>query len=82
MWKTVLALLVTIIVVPVLAFTMDEPLTGLQHGILIKLLVVYLAAALLCFLVSTISGNYSQVDKLWSLIPIAYVWIVTVQSGG
>ncbi len=74
MWKTVLALLVTIIVVPVLAFTMDEPLTGLQHGILIKLLVVYLAAALLCFLVSSIAGNYSQVDKLWSLMPIAYVW--------
>ncbi len=81
MWKTVLALLVTIIVIPILAFTMDEPLTGLQHGILIKLLIVYLAAALLCFVVSTITGNYSQVDKLWSLIPIAYVWIVTVQSG-
>lgn len=81
MWKTALALLVTIIVIPILAFTMDEPLTGLQHGILIKLLIVYLAAALLCFVVSTITGNYSQVDKLWSLIPIAYVWIVTVQSG-
>ncbi|RLD94743.1 MAG: hypothetical protein DRJ29_04955 [Bacteroidetes bacterium] len=48
---------------------------------MIKLLIVYLAAALLCFVVSTITGNYSQVDKLWSLIPIAYVWIVTVQSG-
>ena len=81
MWKTVLALLVTIIVIPILAFTMDEPLTGLQHGILIKLLIVYLAAALLCFVVSTITGNYSQVDKLWSLIPIAYVGMVTVQSG-
>lgn len=81
MWKTALALLVTIIVIPVLAFTMDEPLTDLQHGILIKLLVVYLAAALLCFVVSTISGNYSQVDKLWSLMPIAYVWMVTVETG-
>lgn len=81
MWKTVLALLVTIIVIPVLSFTMDEPLTDLQHGILIKLLFVYLAAALLCFLVSTISGNYSQVDKLWSLIPIAYVWMVAFETG-
>ena len=81
MWKTALALLVTIIVIPVLAFTMDEPLTGLQHGILIKLLVVYLAAALLCFLVSSIAGNYSQVDKLWSLMPIAYVWMVAVETG-
>jgi len=81
MWKTVLALLVTIIVIPIFAFIMDEPLTDFQHGILIKLLVVYLAAALFCFLVSSISGNYSQVDKLWSLIPIAYVWIVAFETG-
>jgi steroid 5-alpha reductase family enzyme len=81
MWKTVLALLVTIIVIPILAFTMDEPLTDVQNGILMKLLIVYLAAALLCFIVSTISKNYSQVDKLWSLIPIAYVWMVAVDSG-
>ena len=81
MWKTVLALLVTIIVIPILAFTMDEPLSASQNEILVNLLIVYLVAALLCFVVSTITGNYSQVDKLWSLIPIAYVWIVTVQSG-
>jgi steroid 5-alpha reductase family enzyme len=81
MWKTVLALLVTIIVIPILAFTMDEPLSASQNEILLNLLIVYLMAALLCFVVSTITGNYSQVDKLWSLIPIAYVWIVTVQSG-
>ena len=80
MWKTALALLVTIIVIPFLSFTLDEPLTDLQHGMLIKLLIVYLAAALLCFVVSTISGNYSQVDKLWSIMPIAYVWMVAVEA--
>ena len=80
MWKTVLALLVTIIVIPILAFTMDEPVTGLQNEILLKLLIVYLVAAFLCFVVSTIAGNYSQVDKLWSLIPLAYVWMVAVHS--
>jgi steroid 5-alpha reductase family enzyme len=42
---------------------------------------VYLAAALLCFVVSTLTGNYSQVDKLWSLMPLAYVWMVAVNSG-
>jgi len=80
MWKTALALLVTIIVIPVLAFTLDEPLTDLQHGMLIKLLIVYLAAAIICFVVSSISGNYSQVDKLWSTIPIAYVWMVAFET--
>lgn len=81
MWKTALALLVTILVIPVLSFTLDEPLTALQQGMLMKLLIVYLAAALLCFVVSTLSGNYSQVDKLWSLIPIAYVWMVAFETG-
>jgi steroid 5-alpha reductase family enzyme len=81
MWKTVLALLVTIIVIPILAFSFDEPLTGLQHQVLIKLVVVYLAAALLCFVVSSLSKNYSQVDKLWSVMPIPYTWIVAFESG-
>jgi len=80
MWKTVLALLVTIIVIPILAFTLDEPLTAFQSEILVKLLVVYLVAALLCFVVSSLSNNYSQVDKLWSLIPIVYVWMVAVHA--
>ncbi|MEA3461691.1 MAG: hypothetical protein U9R49_07420 [Bacteroidota bacterium] len=47
MWKTVLALLVTIIVIPILAFTMDEPVTAFQKEILIDLVIVYLAVALL-----------------------------------
>jgi len=81
MWKTILALLFTIIVIPILAFTMDEPLSAIQNQVLIKLVVVYLAAALLCFVVSTLSKNYSQVDKLWSLIPIPYVWIVAFETG-
>ena len=81
MWKTVLALLVTIIVIPVLAFTIDEPVTSFQQEILNDLVVVYLAAALLSFAVSTLTNNYSQVDKLWSLIPIAYVWMTVVKAG-
>jgi steroid 5-alpha reductase family enzyme len=30
---------------------------------------------LLCFIVSEITRNYSQVDKLWSLMPLAYAWV-------
>ena len=81
MWKTVLALLITIVVIPVLAFTFDEPPSLLQQDTLHDLVVVYLAAALLCFVLSTFTGNYSQVDKLWSLIPLVYLWMVAVKSG-
>ncbi|MDX9727903.1 MAG: DUF1295 domain-containing protein [Bacteroidales bacterium] len=34
-----------------------------------------LAVVALCFIVSEITRNYSQVDKLWSLLPPAYAWI-------
>jgi len=34
-----------------------------------------LTASTLCFVVSTLSSNYSQVDKIWSIIPAVYSWI-------
>ena len=33
-----------------------------------------------CFLVGEISRNNSQVDKLWSIVPIYYVWHMTLLS--
>lgn len=80
MWKTVLFLLITIVVIPFFAFRIDEPLTDLQRLVFMDLVAVYLVAAATCFIISWISGNYSQVDKLWSLIPIAYVWIMAIRS--
>mmetsp|Transcript_21653 Transcript_21653/g.34940 ORF Transcript_21653/g.34940 Transcript_21653/m.34940 type:complete len:255 (+) Transcript_21653:99-863(+) len=34
----------------------------------------------LCFIVSTITGNVSQVDKLWSLTPALYAWQIVFSS--
>jgi len=42
-------------------------------------LIVMIIVIAVCFVVSEITRNYSQVDKLWSLMPIAYSWI-TVAS--
>jgi steroid 5-alpha reductase family enzyme len=39
-----------------------------------------LVVATVCFLVSELTRNYSQVDKLWSLIPIVYSWITVAAS--
>lgn len=39
------------------------------------------AIALLCFLVGEITGNFSQVDKLWSIVPVVYCWYLTVSIG-
>jgi steroid 5-alpha reductase family enzyme len=40
-----------------------------------KWIIIMLSAALLCFFVSELTGNYSQVDKLWSLLPPVYTWV-------
>jgi steroid 5-alpha reductase family enzyme len=64
------------------AFALLEKISNSNPGILTLLqtwLIVCLAIIVLCFLVSEITRNYSQVDKLWSLMPIAYSWI-TVAS--
>ena len=35
-----------------------------------------LAVVIATFMVSTATGNYSQVDKLWSIVPFVYCWLV------
>jgi steroid 5-alpha reductase family enzyme len=44
-------------------------------GTLLELMVV---VALLCFLTGEITRNYSQVDKLWSLMPVIYSIIALI----
>ena len=44
-----------------------------QSETLLFLFKVYLGASLISFILSEIFKNYSQVDKLWSTIPIFYV---------
>ena len=36
--------------------------------------------AILVFAVSTMTGNLSQVDKLWSILPCVYTWMCVVDS--
>src|SRR5512133_3216884 len=49
----------------------------IQHLVTVWILVMA-GVAMLCFIVSEITENYSQVDKLWSLMPIAYSLITAV----
>jgi steroid 5-alpha reductase family enzyme len=74
MWKTVLFLIATLILLPYFAFTTDKAPTGSQWDLIYLVGKSYLILATLCFLVSIITKNYSQVDKLWSIAPIFYAW--------
>lgn len=76
MLRTIIFLLLTLIALPVVAFYWDQPLTEIQLHTLRRLFGIMAAVAVICFIISEITGNYSQVDKLWSIIPVVYVWVV------
>lgn len=81
MLRTILFLVAALIALPVVAWYYDAP-PGPEHWDGVQTLFqAMLAAALLCFAVSELTRNYSQVDKLWSLLPIGYAWYVSYRSG-
>jgi steroid 5-alpha reductase family enzyme len=41
---------------------------------------ILLGAWATCFVLGEATGNVSQVDRLWSLLPIAYVWVVAARG--
>ncbi|CAN5494018.1 DUF1295 domain-containing protein [soil metagenome] len=47
------------------------------------LVVVLLAAAMcaFCWIASLISHDNSWVDRLWSIVPVAYVWVFAIAAG-
>ena len=75
MWKTAILLIVSLLLLPVGAFFLDKPPTEAQWSIFLILLKIYIILAGLCFLVSSLTNNFSQVDKLWSVMPIVYAWV-------
>jgi steroid 5-alpha reductase family enzyme len=45
------------------------------------LLIICGCSAAYCFVTGEITKNYSQMDKLWSILPIAYLWIIAAKGG-
>jgi len=81
MLLTIVILLLTVIVIPVLSFYYGMPLNDLQAYILGTMSIAVGIVIAYCFLVGEISRNNSQVDKLWSIVPIYYVWHMTAMGG-
>ncbi len=52
-----------------------------QLGTLKILLIVCGCSVAYCFVVGELAQNFSQMDKLWSILPIAYTWIVAIRNG-
>lgn len=74
-------MLVLALALSVLGFVLGGfDLTNLQIETLNILMIVCGISMAYCFIVGELSGNNSQMDKLWSILPIAYAWIVAVKG--
>ena len=80
MIRTTLFLIITLSLLVGAVASANITLTHPQYQALVSLLWIVLAIALGCFVIGEITGNNSQVDKLWSIVPIAYVWHFTWYS--
>ncbi len=74
---TAVVLLTTLLAVPLFSWFFGTPLGTTEMAALETVVYMMLGVALLCFVVGELTNNVSQVDKVWSLVPIAYVWTVT-----
>jgi len=66
---------------PLLYIFVGPALDPLQLETFKTLGIIAACSALYCFIVGEITHNNSQMDKLWSLLPIAYTWIIAAKGG-
>ena len=81
MQKTIRFLMATVILLPLAAYFLGTPPNELQLSILKKMTWVVGIVIAYTFIVGQITGNNSQVDKLWSVVPIIYTWYMTYLGG-
>ena len=81
--KVVLALtIVVVLACTVLGFALAPiKLDKTQIDTLIVLAIICGSSMLYCFVVGELTRNNSQMDKLWSVLPIAYAWVIAGMGG-
>lgn len=79
--KVAIILIFTLVALPIFSFYFDDPLSSLQLDILFNVGIIMLIVAFLCFALGEITNNNSQVDKIWSVVPIVYAWVMAYQGG-
>ena len=72
---------VSIIACPLLYIFVGPALDASQMETLKVLGIIMGCSALFCFVVGELTGNNSQMDKLWSLLPIVYTWVIAFRGG-
>lgn len=76
MLKTILILLFTLFALPPLVFYFGESPTEAQWQMIYSSGYLMLGFALLSFVLAELTKNYSQTDKLWSITPVCYAFVI------
>ena len=71
----------SLIVCPLLYIYVGPALDDLQLSTLKTLGIIAGCSALYCFVVGELTGNNSQMDKIWSILPAVYAWIIAANGG-
>lgn len=74
--QTALILIFTLLVVPIFTYFFGIPLGEKEWEILNVLIKICGVSIAYCFIVGELTGNNSQVDKYWSILPIIYAWVM------
>jgi len=80
MLRSLISPIVILLLITVTILFTDLSLSQLQIAVLKRLLSIMLITAFACFIVGELTRNYSQVDKLWSIMPILYMGYISVVS--
>ncbi len=81
MKSTIRFLMATVILLPIAAYFLGTPPNQTQLSILKSTAWIVLGVIAYTFIVGQLTGNNSQVDKLWSIVPIIYAWYMTYLGG-
>ncbi len=74
--RTALFLLISFGLIVFYIFSKGFILSEQQQSTLLLLLKIYLITSVYCIVAAELTSNYSQVDRLWSTIPIVYAWVM------
>ena len=81
-YLTTVLTVIVVIGLSILGFVLGGVnLTQNQLDTMLILGIICGSSALYCFVVGEIARNNSQMDKLWSLLPIAYTWVIAAKGG-
>jgi steroid 5-alpha reductase family enzyme len=73
---TAILLVITLLVIPIFSYFFGTIPGPLEWKAITTLVIIMLFIIAYSFLVGELTHNNSQVDKLWSILPIVYLWVI------